>query len=103
MPDGMGDFNDIFNWPDGTETGGVRSPGGSPRTRAGDSSQPGSPSCSMTGPDDHHSPFPCNGPSRVSSIFIKVFIWLIFVAVHTRYICCTYFYENLYLMCSRKL
>lgn len=64
MPDGMGDFNDIFNWPDGTEAGGVRSPGGSPRGRGGDSSQPGSPSCSMTGPDDHHSPFPCNGPSR---------------------------------------
>lgn len=68
MPEGMGDFNDIFStWPEAeAEAGGVRSPGGSPRGRGGDSSQAGSPSC-MTGPDDHHSPYPCNGPSRVSS------------------------------------
>lgn len=74
MPDGMGDFNDIFTWPD-AEAGGVRSPTGSPRARGGDSSHPGSPSC-IPGPDDHHSPFPCNGPSRVSFILILLFFTL---------------------------
>ncbi|XP_046680000.1 mediator of RNA polymerase II transcription subunit 13 isoform X3 [Homalodisca vitripennis] len=73
MPEGMGDFNDIFSqWPETeAEAGGVRSPGGSPRGRGGDSSQAGSPSC-MTGPDDHHSPYPCNGPSRSGEVSEEV-------------------------------
>lgn len=67
MPEGMGDFNDIFStWPETeADASGVRSPGGSPRGRGGDHSQAGSPSC-MTGPDDHQSPYPCNGQPRVS-------------------------------------
>jgi hypothetical protein len=66
MPDGIGDFNDIFvSWP-GNDTVGVRSPGASPRGRG--ASQPGSPSCSQGDPSDQRSPFPCNGDSlRVSS------------------------------------
>lgn len=61
MPEGMGDFNDIFTWPEAeAETGGGA--GGSPRGRGGDSSQAGSPGQ----PDDHQSPYPCNGPTRVS-------------------------------------
>jgi len=70
MPEGMGDFNDIFStWPETeADAGGGRSPGGG---RGGDSSQAGSPSC-MTGADDHHSPYPCNGPSRGGEVSEEV-------------------------------
>lgn len=69
--EGMQDFNDIFSWP---ETGppGTQSPTGSPR-RGDSPSQPGSPSCGVGGTSDQHSPFPCNGSSRVSIICKNIF------------------------------
>lgn len=71
MPEGieeMQDFNDIFTWPE-SGPGGVQSPTGSPR-RVDSPSQPGSPSCGLGGTSDQHSPFPCNGSSRVSKLYI---------------------------------
>lgn len=60
IPEGMGDFNDIFStWPE-TEAGGPRSPIGSPRARP--DSAPGSPTSSLT--PHHQSPYQHNA-SRV--------------------------------------
>jgi len=69
--EGMQDFNDIFSWPE-TGAGGNQSPTGSPR-RGDSPSQPGSPSCGVGGTSDQHSPFPCNGSSRVSIICKNIF------------------------------
>lgn len=69
--EGMQDFNDIFSWPE-TGPGGTQSPTGSPR-RGDSPSQPGSPSCGVGGTSDQHSPFPCNGSSRVSIICKNIF------------------------------
>ncbi|KAK9512984.1 hypothetical protein O3M35_001282 [Rhynocoris fuscipes] len=56
MPEGMGDFNDIFSaWPE-TDAGGPRSPTGSPRARP--DSAPGSPTSSLT--PHHQSPYQHN-------------------------------------------
>jgi len=69
--EGMQDFNDIFSWPE-TGPGGNQSPTGSPR-RGDSPSQPGSPSCGVGGTSDQHSPFPCNGSSRVSIMCKDIF------------------------------
>lgn len=59
------DINDIFRWTESPP----QSPGASPRRDS--ISQPGSPSCGMSG---RHSPFHAGGPNRVRKFYMLKFI-----------------------------
>ncbi|KAJ8687131.1 hypothetical protein QAD02_022925, partial [Eretmocerus hayati] len=64
--EGMGDFNDIFNWPE-HGAGGGPSPSGSPRRPEGSPLGGDGPGSSLGNHDGPGSPFPCSNTPRTAT------------------------------------